>query len=164
MYVEIISNSKVDFPLSSSEHSFSWVKRNGLRFKPKSEVLTADNIKRYSQTVIQVYVGENMYDFYSSFSKINHGNPFFNTNQPETERYWIAITATSVVGFLIELIDREVLRKGGSRAIRDWLKDVERVGNPLMKQFSEKKKFEFSKYDAPTKANMAEIAQHKRSS
>ena len=119
----LLKYMKIDFP-NISELNFSWVKKNGFGFAKRSELLTPEIIKKYSDETVRVFSPERTYKIYSHLSELLHGNPYYYTEDSHNERFWVVSMGVTTTGFIIELIDKYTIGKVGRRDLREWLKEV----------------------------------------
>lgn len=122
-YKDFLAQEKPDFPKDPAMLSLSWIGENGFNFKNNSELLTPENIGRFSTETIKIFGTNKTYEIYRHFSELLHGNPYVYS--PKNERFWVVSMAIMNTSFLVELIDRHILDKGQLKDARAWLKRVE---------------------------------------
>jgi hypothetical protein len=119
-----LSKVNFSFPENPTDLDFRWIKNKGLDFPSREKLLTKDLIEKDSIHTMGVFKGEKIYEIYSFFSELLHGNPYCYTSEPRNERFWVVSESLMTSAFLIELIDKEILRKVLSKDFRTWLDDV----------------------------------------
>lgn len=121
---EFIQKMRPDFPKEAESLSRSWIAKNGLNFGSNAELLTQENIRRFSVETEKVFGTDKNYILYSHFSELLHGNPYYYNSAPYNERFWATALSLINTAFLIEVVDRYILNRGQSKDAREWLKEV----------------------------------------
>lgn len=120
----VTANPDIRFPESYAEFKWGWMVKNGLIFARRDDLLTADNIAKYSSDSISIFPAKKTYEIYSSLSELMHGNPYYHMDGATRERYWVAGVVIPYTMFIIEIIDRYTLNWVGARDFRVWMNDV----------------------------------------
>ncbi len=123
-YKDFLTVTKPDFPQTPEALTWRWIRSNGLAFGSKSDLLTAENIKRFSMHALDVFGANKTYEIYSHISELLHGNPYLYNDSSHNERFWIAAMSLINTAFLLDMIDRFILDKGQQRDAREWLTTV----------------------------------------
>ena len=142
---------KIGFAFPGFEDlKFSWIKNQNLHFAKRDELLTTENMKKYSTYTLDIFKPSNTYDIYSYLSEFMHGNPYYYNETPYNERFWVASMTLSTTAFLLELVDCHVLSRIQTRDFRVWLKDVEKNRTDFMQVWRARiKELRDSKLDLP---------------
>jgi len=129
-----------DFPEDPSDLSNNWIKRHNLGFYNASDLLTEDLVKKYSVQALKIFPAKKTYFIYSQISEMVHGNPYYLTERPHNERFWVISNVIINVSYLIELIDRYFLDKINPRDYRVWLSDVDKSRNEFTSLWQKRRK------------------------
>lgn len=121
LYRDFLIETHPNFPEKLADLSWRWLERNELIFSRRNDILTPENMSRYSDEATVVFGTEKVYEIYSFFSEMLHGNPYYYNDEAHNERFWVVSMAQVNTAFLIELIDRYLLDRGVARDFRDWL-------------------------------------------
>lgn len=114
------------------EFSYTWMQKNNYNFYSRDRLLTEDNVNRFTVDSRELFKGQQLHRLYAAFSEYNHGNPFYGSNEPHNERYWIITMTIQMTAYLIELIDREILKKPQKTDFRQWLRKIARNKEALL--------------------------------
>lgn len=126
IYGVFLDRVKPDFPKDPATLKYGWIVKNGLAFADRDELLTPENMKRFSNYSLEVFGTEKTYFIYSSISEFLHGNPYYYRGEEHNERFWVTSTAMITTAFFVELIDRYILDVQ-PRDFREWLAEVKRT-------------------------------------
>lgn len=125
-YRPFLQKVGIMFPDKPEELTYKkWLEDRGHSFTRMNEVLIPDNIKKFCVLTQNVFGGASIYDMYSYFSELVHGNPYLSLGSPYNERFWVTSVSITTTAFLIELIDRCVIGTPNKSDFRLWLKELE---------------------------------------
>ena len=130
-YAEAIAKSPIS-EVEFDQYSFDWVRNNGLNFPSRSKILTEENVNRFAIDTKEQFKGQQLYKLYAAFSEYGHANPFYGNDQPHNEKYWVITVSIQMTAYLIELIDRRILKDPKKGDFRLWLKEVAKNENSFL--------------------------------
>lgn len=136
VYCHIINGSILE-AVEYENYSFNWMQKNNLNFYKRDLLLTEANVNRFAINTGELFKGQHLHKLYSAFSELNHGNPFYGSNQPHNERFWVISMTIQFTAYLIELIDRDVLRQYNQADLRLWLKEIQENSQLLRSAWKE---------------------------